>query len=53
MFKARRYLKPRIEKAEKELIHTLDEATLLVSALILRHSGSNPDRFKTFDIKSP
>jgi len=51
MFKARRYLKPRIEKAEKELKHTLDEATLLVEALVLQQSGSNPDRFRTMDIK--
>ena len=51
LFKARRYLKPRIEKAEKELIHFLDEATLLVEALILQHSGTNPDRFRTLDIK--
>jgi len=51
MFKARRYLKPRVEKAEKELKHTLDEATLLVEALVLQQSGSNPDRFRTFDIK--
>jgi hypothetical protein len=51
MFKARRYLKPRVEKAEEELIHTLDEATLLVEALVLQQSGSNPERFKTFDIK--
>ncbi len=51
MSKPRRYLKPRIEKAEKELRHTLDEATLLVEALVLQQSGSNPDRFRTFDIK--
>ncbi|MBK5113668.1 MAG: hypothetical protein KGD59_12415 [Candidatus Heimdallarchaeota archaeon] len=51
MFKARRYLKPRIDKAEEELIHTLDEATLLVEALVLQQSGSNSERFKTFDIK--
>ncbi len=51
MSKPRRYLKPRKEKAEKELRHTLDEATLLVEALVLQQSGSNPERFRTFDIK--
>lgn len=51
MFKARRYVKPRIEKAEKDLIHFLDEATLLVEALILQHLGTKPDRFRTLDIK--
>ncbi|NHJ38986.1 MAG: hypothetical protein FK731_03060 [Asgard group archaeon] len=51
MFKSRRYVRPRIEKAEKELVHFLDEATLLVEALILQHSGTNPDKFRTFDIK--
>lgn len=51
MFKARRYMKPRIDKAEKELKHTLDEATLLVEALVLQQSGSSSDRFKTMDIK--
>ncbi|HUT81546.1 MAG TPA: hypothetical protein VMZ29_10125 [Candidatus Bathyarchaeia archaeon] len=51
MFKTRRYLKPRIEKAEKEFIHILDEATLLVEALILQQSGTNPERFKNLQIK--
>lgn len=51
MFKTRRYMKPRKEKAEKELRHTLDEATLLVEALVLQQSGSSSDRFKTLDIK--
>lgn len=51
MFRTRRYLKPRIEKAEKELRHTLDEATLLVEALVLQQSGTNLDRFKTLDFK--
>ena len=44
-------MKPRIDKAEKELKHTLDEATLLVEALVLQQSGSSSDRFKTMDIK--
>ena len=44
-------MKPRVEKAEKELRHTLDEATLLVEALVLQQSGSNPDRFRVLDIK--
>ncbi|MGC9780595.1 MAG: hypothetical protein HZR80_15235 [Candidatus Heimdallarchaeota archaeon] len=51
MVKARRYIRPRIVKAENELRHILDEATLLVSALILQQAGTNPDRFRTFDIK--
>lgn len=44
-------MKPRVDKAERELKHTLDEATLLVEALVLQQSGSNPEKFKTFDIK--
>ena len=51
MFKTRRYMKPRIEKAEKELRHILDEATLLVEALVLQQSGTSLDRFKTLDFK--
>jgi len=51
MFKSRRYLKPRIEKAVNEFTHILDEATLLVEALILQQSGTNPERFKTLQIK--
>lgn len=49
--KTRRYLRPRLEKAENEFTHLLEEATLLVEALILQQSGSNSDKFKTFDIK--
>ncbi len=44
-------MKPRVDKAEKELKHTLDEATFLVEALVLQQSGSSSDRFKTMDIK--
>ncbi|MBN1329555.1 MAG: hypothetical protein JXA54_08790 [Candidatus Heimdallarchaeota archaeon] len=51
MFKTRRYLKPRIEKTEEEFFHILDEATLLVEAIILQQSGTNPERFKTLPIK--
>jgi hypothetical protein len=51
MFKGRRYVKPRIEKAETELKHFLDEATLLAEALILQHLGTNPERFRAMDIK--
>ncbi|NHJ48488.1 MAG: hypothetical protein FK733_11950 [Asgard group archaeon] len=51
MFKSRRYIKPRLDKAEKEFKHFLDEATLLVEALILQHLGSNPDKFRSLDIK--
>lgn len=51
MFKNRRYVKPRIEKATKEFKHLLDEATLLVEALILQQSGTNPDKFKSMNIK--
>ena len=51
MFKNRRYLKPRIQKAENELNHTLDEATILVEALVLQMSGTNPEKYKTFFVK--
>ncbi|MHA1212323.1 MAG: hypothetical protein ACTSSH_07665 [Candidatus Heimdallarchaeota archaeon] len=51
MFKTRRYLRPRMDKAEKELVHVLDEATLLAEALVLQQAGTNPEKFKTFDIK--
>ncbi len=51
MFKNRRYLRPRIKQAAEEFTHTLDEATLLVEALVLQQSGTNSDRFKNFNFK--
>ncbi|MHA1307368.1 MAG: hypothetical protein ACTSO7_10880 [Candidatus Heimdallarchaeota archaeon] len=51
MFKKRRYMRPRVEKAENQFKHVLDEATLLVSALVLQQMGTNPEKFKNFDIK--
>ncbi|NHJ05793.1 MAG: hypothetical protein EAX90_13285 [Candidatus Heimdallarchaeota archaeon] len=51
MFKNRRYLKPRIQKACQEFNHVLDEATLLVEALVLQQSGSNLDKFKNMNFK--
>lgn len=51
MFKNRRYLRPRVEKAENEFKHVLDEATLLVEALILQQTGTNTDKIRNFDIK--
>ncbi|MHA1187802.1 MAG: hypothetical protein ACTSSK_13185 [Candidatus Heimdallarchaeota archaeon] len=51
MFKKRRYLRPRVEKAENQFKHVLDEATLLTSALILQQMGTNPEKFKTYNIK--
>ena len=51
VFKNRRYLRPRVEKAENEFKHVLDEATLLVEALILQQTGTNTDKIKNFDIK--
>lgn len=51
MFKNRRYLKPRIQEARQEFDHILDEATLLVEALVLQQSGTNLDKFKNMDFK--
>lgn len=51
MFKNRRYLRPRIQHAAEEFTHVLDEATLLVEALVLQQSGTSSDRFKNFNFK--
>lgn len=51
MFKNRRYVRPRIQQAIDEFTHVLDEATLLVEALVLQQSGSNLDKFKSFNCK--
>jgi len=51
MFKQRRYIRPRVERARKDFKHLLDEATLLVEALILQQAGSRPERFRTLNFK--
>ncbi len=51
MFKNRRYLRPRIKQAAEEFTHILDEATLLVEALVLQQSGTSSDKFKNFNFK--
>ncbi|MHA1556340.1 MAG: hypothetical protein ACTSPM_05325 [Candidatus Heimdallarchaeota archaeon] len=51
MFKNRKYLRPRIQKAANEFIHVLDEATLLVEALVLQQSGTNLEKYKTLNFK--
>ena len=51
MFKNRRYLRPRIKEAANEFTHILDEATLLVEALVLQQAGTNPEKFKNYNIK--
>ncbi|MEA2070034.1 MAG: hypothetical protein U9O98_01950, partial [Asgard group archaeon] len=52
MVKTRRYLIPRINQAEKEFKHLLDEGLVLVQALILQQSGTNSERFKTLPIRN-
>ena len=51
MFKSRRYIKPRVDKTKTGFLHLLDEATLLAEALILQHSGTRIERFKSFGVK--
>jgi hypothetical protein len=51
MVKTRRYLRPRKHQAEQEFQHLLEEATVLVEALVLQQAGSNPEKFKIFDIR--
>jgi len=51
VFKSRRYIRPRVEKAENEFKHVLDEATLLAEALILQQTGTNTDKIRNFDFK--
>ncbi len=51
MFKNRRYVRPRIKQAAEEFTHILDEATLLVEALVLQQSGTSSDKFKNFNFK--